>query len=85
MASYDLDFAKKGQIWIILFVELRQTLNIILVLCYMMIEWFSHVLCWKYDGAIDSSAVAQAYVWLVSEFGRFAASASCVASPSMTI
>ena len=42
-----------------------------------MLEWFSTVLCWKHMGVVDSSTVTQAYLWLTSTLGEFAASAKC--------
>ncbi len=48
-----------------------------------MLEWFSDVLCWKYAGAIDSSTVANAYVWLSAKFGSFAGYASCDAAVAL--
>ena len=50
-----------------------------------MFEWFSQVLCWKQGGAIDSSTVANAYVWLSAKFGSLVGSASCETGALITI
>ena len=50
-----------------------------------MIEWFSQVLCWKHAGMIDSSTVANAYVWLTGHFSEVAGYASCTTSHLATI
>ncbi len=50
-----------------------------------MFEWFTQVLCWKQSGVIDSSTVANAYVWLSAKFGSLVGSASCDAAALITI
>lgn len=50
-----------------------------------MLEWFSQILCWKQSGLIDSSTVANAYVWLNGKFGAMVGSASCDVVPLITI
>ncbi len=50
-----------------------------------MNHWFTEVLCWKYDGMVDSSTVANAYIWLTSKFGRFTAAASCDVMPALMV
>ena len=42
-----------------------------------MIEWFSQVLCWKHEGIVDSSTVANAYTWLTAHFSDVVGHASC--------
>ena len=50
-----------------------------------MNHWFTEVLCWKFDGIIDSSTVTNAYIWLTAKFGSFTAAASCDVMPTITI
>ncbi|KER06934.1 hypothetical protein AAA799E16_00280 [Marine Group I thaumarchaeote SCGC AAA799-E16] len=50
-----------------------------------MIEWFSQVLCWKHEGIIDSSTVANAYVWLTAHISDVAGYASCNTNHIATI
>ena len=42
-----------------------------------MIEWFTKVLCSKYSGMLDSSTVANSYVWLTSHFNEVITYANC--------
>ena len=50
-----------------------------------MIEWFSQVLCWKHAGMVDSSTVANAYIWLTGHFSEVVGYASCTTSHLATI
>ncbi|AJM93015.1 MULTISPECIES: hypothetical protein [Nitrosopumilus] len=52
---------------------------------YTVIEWFSQVLCWKHAGIVDSSTVANAYIWLTAHFSDIAGYASCNANHLATI
>jgi len=50
-----------------------------------MLEWFSQVLCWKYSGLVDSSTVANAYIWLTAHFTEVTGYANCNVNNLATI